>query len=350
MTDRERRCRSCTSCKTAKCRKGATNACSACRNPTAKKGCVLRDPCLRYNQGATTEEITSACNTSDNELTLKAQKFSSPNMDSCSSGVDEREQLSQFIDKTVLKPLLEKNLPSTPPRLLEATSIQDTISKIESPNTVVTKPGAHTTRFTPPVDQSWNYDLDNDSVADLFTSQRRESNSYVPTRAASTPARTGQRNTFTSQYQPIDKGKEDETLQKLISTLTEFLIRVHPHHEADINSVLNEMNLVNHSDQSCLNGVFCQVIKRVHGYKIELDVTYQAGMYLDLYKKSINLLDANLDWDNPIIASPLVRFGVDQEAREASRNDPNNLAEHLRGNAKKRKSYLQLHRKPLTTN
>ena len=344
MADRERRCRQCTACKTAKCRKGTANACSACRNPAIKKGCLLRDPCLHYDQGAATDGNNSVCDTSGDELALNAQKNTFPNTDSCDSGVDERVQLSQFIDKTILNPPpLEVNLPRTPPRLLEATKVQDTISRIESPNTVVKKPSKQATRFILPLDKSWEYDLDNVSMADSFTSQRRESNYHIPAMAASTPAKTGQHIAFTPQFQLIQETTGDETLQGLISTLNDFLIRVHPHQEAEINSVMNGMNAVDHSNQSCLIGVFCQVIKKIHGYKSDVDVTQLAGMYLDLYRRSINLLDGNQDWDNPTVASPLLKFGVDmaqlvaerlrdhaeQQEMKAASSDPSNLTVYI---------------------
>ena len=344
MADRERRCRQCTACKTAKCHKGTANACSACRNPANKKGCLLRDPCLHYDQGTATDGNNSVCDTSGDELALNAQKNTFPSTDSGDSGVDERVQLSQFIDKTILNPPpLEVNLPRTPPRLFEATKVQDTISRIESPSTVVKKPSKQTTRFILPLDKSWEYDLDNVSMVDSFTSQRRESNYHVPAMAASTPAKTGQHVAFTPQFQPIQETTGDETLQGLISTLNDFLIRVHPHQEAEINSVMNGMNAVDHSDQSCLNGVFCQVIKKIHGYKSDVDVTQLAGMYLDLYKRSISLLDGNQDWDNPTVASPLVKFGVDmaqlvaerlrdhaeQQEMNAASGDPNNLTVYI---------------------
>ena len=322
MGDRERRCRQCTACKTAKCRKGAANACSACRNPAAKKGCLLRDSCLHYDQGATTDGNTSVGNTSGDEVSPKAQKHTSPNVDSCDSGLDEREQLSQFIEKTILKSPLEANLPSSPPRLFETTDIQDTVSRMESPDTVVKRPP----KILLPADQSWDYDFDGEGVGELFASQRRQTNQDEPAMVASTPASTGQNVAFTPQFQPIMETNEDETLQELISTLNDFLIRVHPHHEAEITSVMNGINLMDHSDQNCLSGIFCQVIRRIQGYGIEIDVTHRAGMYLDLYKKSIDMLDANLDWDNPMVASPLARFGIEQEA---SRNDSNNLTVYI---------------------
>ena len=343
MADRERRCRQCTACKTAKCRKGTANACSACRNPAIKKGCVLRDPCLHYDQGAATDGNNSVCDTSGDELAFNAQKSTFPNTDSCDSGVDERVQLSQFIDKTILNPPpLEVNLPKTPPRLLEATKVQDTISRIESPNTVVKKPSKQA-KFVLPLDKSWEYDLDNVSMTDSFTSQRRESNYHIPAMAASTPAKTGQHIAFTPQFQPIQETTGDETLQGLISTLNDFLIRVHPHQEAEINSVMNGMNAVDHSDQSCLIGVFCQVIKKIHGYKSDVDVTQLAGMYLDLYRRTINLLDEDQDWDNPTVASPLLKFGVDmaqlvaerlsdhaeQQEMKAASSDPSNLTVYI---------------------
>ena len=76
-----------------------------------------------------------------------------------------------------------------------------------------------------------------------------------------------------------------------VGNYREFVARTQAHQEAEINSVMNGMNAVDHSDQSCLIGVFCQVIKKIHGYKSDVDVTQLAGMYLDLYRRTINLLD-----------------------------------------------------------
>ena len=112
----ERRCRQCVPCKTPFCKKGASSSCSACRNPAFKKGCLLRDPCSKYGRVPATEGNSSA-----DEIAKKSQNQLTTNLESDNSGVDERVQLSQYMEEVVLGNL-EANLPNTPPRLAEQTS------------------------------------------------------------------------------------------------------------------------------------------------------------------------------------------------------------------------------------
>ena len=112
----ERRCRQCVPCKTPFCKKGASSSCSACRNPAFKKGCLLRDPCSKYGRVPATEGNSSA-----DEIAKKSQNQLTTNLESDNSGVDERVQLSQYMEEVVLGNL-EANLPNTPPRLAKQIS------------------------------------------------------------------------------------------------------------------------------------------------------------------------------------------------------------------------------------